>query len=278
MALAPRDRPHLHVEGGGRTEPYTSPRIVITGLPPARARAAHAAKLKRAVDRAITQAREQIADRQESIAEGAAGFYLQFEIPIGHQSALDSLENKPKAIELVAVRPSGEGDETISATVFVPESSADFYDKRIEAYRAQQTKSGKPKNENLIARIDDVQLGTTRSLFTDDMTLFPRSDEPVWWEVWLRDGRLQAFQDISARLNIVTRAHTIATYPTYRCCCRAATSQRYSIALSRNASGRSGRLGRKSRSSDYAAFRDSSCSLPSRQRGGASTSTNSARP
>jgi Subtilase family len=210
MALAPRDRPHLHVEGGGRTEPYTSPRIVITGLPPARARAAHAAKLKRAVDRAITQAREQIADRQESIAEGAAGFYLQFEIPIGHQSALDSLENKPKAIELVAVRPSGEGDETISATVFVPESSADFYDKRIEAYRAQQTKSGKPKNENLIARIDDVQLGTTRSLFTDDMTLFPRSDEPVWWEVWLRDGRLQAFQDISARLNIVTRAHTIS--------------------------------------------------------------------
>src|SRR5260221_12524994 len=208
--MAPRNRPHLHVEGGGRTEPYTSPRIVITGLPPARARAAHAAKLKGSIDEAIASAREQIANRQRDVAEGGAGFYLQFDIPAGHQTALDSLENKPKAIELVAVRPSGEGDDTISATVFVPEASADFYEKRIEAYRGERNKSGKPKNENLIARIDDVRLGTARSLFTDDMTLFPRRDQPIWWEIWLRDGRLQTFQTVSERLNVVTRAHTIS--------------------------------------------------------------------
>jgi hypothetical protein len=210
MALPPRNRPHLHVEGGGRNEPYTSPRIVITGLPPARARAAHAAKLKGALDRAIAQARAQIAGRQDGVAEGSAGFYLQFEIPVGHQTALDSLENKPKAIELVAVKPPAEGDETISATVFVPESSADFYDRRIEAYRTERNKSGKPKNENLVARIDDVRLGAVRSLFTDDMTLFPTDGVPAWWEVWLRDGRLQAFQTVSARLNVATKAHTIS--------------------------------------------------------------------
>lgn len=210
MALAPRNRPHLHVEGGGRNEPYTSPRIVITGLPPARARAAHAATLKRAVDRAIVQARAQIAARQEDVAEGTAGFYLQFDIPVDHQTAIDSLENRPKAIELVAVRPPAEGDETISATVFVPETSADFYDKRIEAYRTEKNKSGKPKNENLIARIDNVRLGVARSLFTDDVALFPAAGVPAWWEVWLRDGRLQTFQDVSARLNVPTKVHTIS--------------------------------------------------------------------
>lgn len=210
MALPPRNRPHLHVEGGGRNEPYTSPRIVITGLPPARARAAHALRLKQAIDQAIVQARAQIAARQEDVAEGAAGFYLQFEIPVDHQTAIDSLENKPKSIELVAVRPPTEGEETISATVFVPESSADFYDKRIEAYRTEETKSGKPKNENLVARIEDVRLGSARSLFTDDMTLFPDVGVPAWWEVWLRDGRLQAFQAVSERLNIATKAHTIS--------------------------------------------------------------------
>jgi Subtilase family len=210
MALPPRNRPHLHVEGGGQNEPYTSPRIVITGLPPARARAAHAALLKHAVDQAIVQARAQIAAREAGAAEGTPGFYLQFDIPAGHQSAIDSLENKPKAIELVAVRPPAEGDATISATVFVPESAADFYDKRIEAYRTERNKSGKPKNENLIARIDDVRLGAARALFTDDLALFPVAGVTAWWEVWLRDGRLQPFQTVCERLNVATKAHTIS--------------------------------------------------------------------
>jgi Subtilase family len=156
------------------------------------------------------QARAQIAARAEGAAEGTAGFYLQFDIPVGHQAAIDSLENKPKAIELVAVRPPAEGDTTISATVFVPESSADFYDKRIEAYRTEKNKSGKPKNENLIARIDDIRLGAVRALFTDDIAIFPTAGVPAWWEVWLRDGRLQAFQAVSARLNVATKAHTIS--------------------------------------------------------------------
>jgi hypothetical protein len=210
MALPPRNRPHLHVEGGGQNEPYTSPRIVIAGLPPARARAAHAALLKHAVDQAIVQARAQIAAREAGAAEGTPGFYLQFDIPAGHQSAIDSLENKPKAIELVAVRPPAEGDATISATVFVPESAADFYDKRIEAYRTERNKSGRPKNENLIARIDDVRLGAARALFTDDLALFPVAGVTAWWEVWLRDGRLQPFQTVCERLNVATKAHTIS--------------------------------------------------------------------
>src|SRR5262245_60609022 len=137
MALRPRDRPHLHVEGGGQSEPYTSPRLSIKGKPPARARAAHATKLKRELDRAVEQARTHIADREEGVAEGAPGFYLQFELPIDHQHVVDSLENRPKAIELVAVRPPAHDANTISATVFVPEHAADFFDKRIEQYRAE---------------------------------------------------------------------------------------------------------------------------------------------
>jgi hypothetical protein len=210
MVLRPRNRPHLHVEGGGQNEPYTSPRIVIAGLPPPRAHAAHAALLKRSLDRAIVQARAQIAARQDGVAEGTAGFYLQFDIPIGHQGAIDSLENKQKAIELVAVRPPAESDATISATVFVPESSSDFFDRRIEAYRSERNKSGRPKNENLIARIEDVRLGAVRSLFTDDVAFFPASGVPTWWEVWLRDGRLRAFQVVAERFNVTTKEHTIS--------------------------------------------------------------------
>jgi hypothetical protein len=210
MALLPRNRPHLHVEGRGQNEPYTSPRLSIQGLPPPRARAAHAARLKQAVEQAVEQARVRLAAREKGVAEGTPGFYLQFELPIEHQHAVDSLENKPKAIELVAVRPVAEGHDTVSATVFVPERAADFFDKRIEAYRDGETKTGRPKNEALIARIDNVQLGAAQSLFTDDPELFPAAGVPTWWEVWLRDGRVPTFRIVAARLNVAMKEHMIS--------------------------------------------------------------------
>jgi hypothetical protein len=210
MATPPRNRPHFHLEGGGQNEPYTSPRLPIRGLPPARARAAHAAKLKNAVENAVREARTLIAGRQDGIAEGAPGFYLQFELPIDHQHVVDSLENKPKSIELVAVQPPPEGGDTVSATVFVPEEAADFFDKRIEQYRDKETKSGRPKNENLIARIENVRLAKARSLFTDDEELFPAADVDAWWEVWLRDDHLESFRRVARRLNVATKPHTIS--------------------------------------------------------------------
>src|SRR5262249_59950129 len=112
------------------------------------------------------QARGGLPAREKGVAEGAPGFYLQFELPIEHQHALDSLENNPKAIELVAVQPVAEGHDTISATVFVPERAADFFDKRIEAYRHAEAKTGRPKNEALSARIENVQLGAAQALLT----------------------------------------------------------------------------------------------------------------
>jgi hypothetical protein len=210
MASPPRNRPHIHLEGGGQSERYISPRLAIQGLPPARARAAHAARLKQAVDNAIEQARARIAARLQDVAEGVPGFYLQFELPIGHQHIVDSLENKSKSIELVAVQPPAEGANTVSATVFVPERAADFFDKRIEQYRDRNTSKGNPKHQNLVARIEDVHLATARALFTDNEALFPEPGILTWWEVWLRDGHLQTFRMVAERLDVATKPHTIS--------------------------------------------------------------------
>ena len=209
MARAPRNRPHLHLDGGGESEPYTSPRLVITGLPPARVRATHARRLERAMGQALAEARQRLATRDDAVAEGERGFYLQFEIPVAERGAVEGLENKPKAIELVAVRPPAEGDESVSATVFVPERSADFFTRKIEAYRDEETPTGKPKNAALIARIETVRLGAVRSLFTDDMDLFPAAGRPAWWEIGLRDDRLEAFRRVAARMNVALKEHAI---------------------------------------------------------------------
>ncbi|MFC5384659.1 S8 family peptidase [Aquamicrobium segne] len=210
MARAPRDRPHFHFEGGGQAEPYTSPRLVISRLPPDRVRVGHAQKLERAIGSAVVEARRKLAARDEAIAEGERGFYLEFEIPAAERAAVENLENKPAAIELVAVRPITDGNETVAATVFVPERSAEFFSRKIAAYRDEDTKSGKPKNEALVARIEDVRLAAVRSLFTDDMALLPKAGYPAWWEVWIRGGRLETFRYVAERLDIALKDHAIS--------------------------------------------------------------------
>jgi hypothetical protein len=154
------------------------------------------------MDLALRQARETLAGRETGIALGEPGFYLQFEIPATQIEALDALENKPSAIELVAVRPPADGDQMVSATVFVPERSAEFYARKIEQYRDEETPSGKPRHERLIARIETVRLGLVQSLFTDAVATYPPSNRKVWWEVWLRDGHFEEFSHVVSRLRL----------------------------------------------------------------------------
>ena len=75
MARPPRDRPHLHINGGGQSEAYTSPRRGNTDPPPVRGRAAHARQLESAMAQALLRARQHMAARDDSVAEGERGFY-----------------------------------------------------------------------------------------------------------------------------------------------------------------------------------------------------------
>lgn len=212
MSDTPRNRPHFHIEGSGQTELYTSPRLGGSGLPPARIRAAHADKLTQSIGAAVLAARQELASRDPQVAEGERGFYLQFDVAAGETEAFDRLESSRNHIELVAVRPPAEGEALVSATVFVPESAANFFADKIAVYRDKDTKKGNPKNQALVARIEGIRLGVVRSLFTDDAALFPKPGTQAWWEVWLRDDRLAVFQRVAARLGVVLKDHTL-TFP-----------------------------------------------------------------
>lgn len=130
MAIAPRELSHFDLPGNGESEPFTSPRRPDNGLPPPRVRATHAARLLEAVVAAVASGRARVQQRDPQIAAGEPGFYLEFAIPVAHATAIDALENKPKHIELVAVRPLEPGDENAHATVFVPEASAEFFTRK----------------------------------------------------------------------------------------------------------------------------------------------------
>ena len=156
-----RNLQHIYLPDHGEREAFTSP---MSGggseAVPGRNRTQHAASLERALTQALGAADAQIAQRDANIAGGTQGFYLEFELPASEGAGLlDKLEDRrgKQHIELVSVHPA-QTQEKIAATVFVPAAKRDSFLRKVEAYRTQQTKGGRPQNELLVASIDTVRL------------------------------------------------------------------------------------------------------------------------
>jgi hypothetical protein len=81
----------------------------------------------------------------------------------------------------VVVKKLPEREDMVGAIVFVPESSSDYFMKKVEEYRDKNTKTKKPKpkNEALISRLENVQIGKVTSLFTDNPALFPEDERKI---------------------------------------------------------------------------------------------------
>jgi len=201
MPNFPRDLPHLYLRGSGRAEQYTRKPFRIVRKLPQRDRAGHAETLRIALQGAFAAAGVQRQERDPNIAAGAPGLYLDFEILHGEEAAIELLENRVKHIELVSVRQPSETSPAL-ATVFVPDSAADHFLKKVEAYRTEQTRNGRPKSEALITRIENIAFAAVRSLFTDDSALLPAAGQQIWWEAWIRQGHADSFDTVATRLAI----------------------------------------------------------------------------
>lgn len=205
-----RELPHIYLSDSGESENYTSRGRGSTPRPPSRDRVEHAKALERAIGQALVEARKQLESREPEIATGKPGFYLEFQVQADEANAFEKLENRQKKIELVVVHQSPDQKDVVQATVFVPESAIGYFLSKVEEYRDEETEKGNPKNEALVARLDTVQLGTVRSLFTDDSDLFPQNGQEIWWEVWLRRGQRKNFDYVTKQLNLQTKPHTIS--------------------------------------------------------------------
>ena len=163
-----------------------------------------------ALTQALAAADAQIAQRDANIAGGTQGFYLEFELPASQGGLLDRLEDSrgKQHIELVSVHPAQTQDK-IAATVFVPASKRDSFLKKVEAYRTQQTRGGKPQNEPWSP--PSIPCGWRRplSLYGRARSV-SRSRQNAWWEVWLRPETRAVFEHAAQRLNVVLRPHIVS--------------------------------------------------------------------
>jgi hypothetical protein len=104
----------------------------------------------------------------------------------------------------VAVHAGATPADPIHATVFVPRNAVTTLRRKIEAYRDQLTKRGKPKHELLVSRIEAISLASVESFFTDERQL-PPSREAAWWEVWVRSEFVEDTLAVMRELEIRTQ-------------------------------------------------------------------------
>ncbi len=218
MPESPRDLSHLrlprHPSITSR-QAYTYPKPIGSNRSnPSRNRGRHANKLRSDLSN-VLEALEQERRSSESAVDvvGEPGFYLDVEFSVSEKDkVLQSIENlRGKAkVELMSVSVSPNGNEYLEATLFVPDSKKNEFKKKITAYEKEETKTGKPKNETLVSRIEAFSLSSVTSLFTDEKSLFPQDQSVlVWWEVWLRGDRKASFDEITERLDIQVQPHSV---------------------------------------------------------------------
>ena len=138
---------------------------------------------------------------------------MQFELPPGNEEFVQKLEDRRSHIELMSVRRGLEENAPTIATVFVPHRAANYFLKKLTAYQDEVTKSGRPKNENLVNRIDAVSLAVIRPFFTDEEDRLPADNQPIWWEVWLRLDLRPQFQAAAAALQIPVKMDELIEFP-----------------------------------------------------------------
>jgi hypothetical protein len=140
-------------------------------------RVSHAQKVKEKFDLAWKEA-----ENQSKMAFGipdsiSNGVYLQIKGKPGFDLITKSLEHIGQGVRLLNV--TTDENETITATVFVPNNKQNFFIKKIDQYG-----SSDKKNEE-IAAIEDIKMAIVSSMWIGDRGSMPMAD-PKWCEVWLR--------------------------------------------------------------------------------------------
>lgn len=128
---------------------------------------------------------EQLSIQQQAVSiKFNDGIYLEISGACGYDLCTKSLESKKNGIHLLNIHNDIE-TKTVKAIIYIPFGKETYFLNKIEAYANEKTKSGKPKNNDLINSIEDIKLAILESFWKGDLNTIP-DNKPVWCELWLR--------------------------------------------------------------------------------------------
>ncbi len=122
--------------------------------------------------------------------------YLVFKSAIGFELDIDKFDDK-STFRIAFTRICKETDEngnTVEyqeAGIYLDKKSIKAFLTKIDSFKTKDTWQSidkgdpKPKNNSLIANIDDIRAATLKAFWHEPEIEFPDRDIDIWWEVWL---------------------------------------------------------------------------------------------
>lgn len=178
------EKKHIFLTGTAENLPYTSrPAFFESNIPTRANRAGHGAFLKGKFEEVYKQNQE-LTQRQIAAIKYKEGIYLEFSGKENHDLVVKSLDNIHEGVRLLNVHMDEENN-TIKATVYVPDGKETYFINRLDQYLTEATKKGEPRHKGLINSIENVSLAFLDAFWFGDKTEIP-GDTPIWCEIWLR--------------------------------------------------------------------------------------------
>lgn len=192
--------PHLFLNEFAQPLNYTANRARTTVNIPQRDRFLHSQQLIAKFDQIRIHQNQNLVQRSAALLPTRAGAYLEFKSSANHDLITKSLEDVRQGVRLLNVREvENNGSREIFATVFVPNGKEQHFLNKVISYRDDSTISGNPKNQPLIASIEDVREALIECLWTDPIEHLPQNIK-LWCEIWIRTGE---GEPVNGFLNIV---------------------------------------------------------------------------
>ena len=189
-------RPHILLEGRSEVFPYTSNSTgrgiaVRANVNPE----THGAMLKQDFEDAV-----------EDFDAAGDFVYISFTSDYDFYLDLDKLSDTKGNLrlasfkEIISFDADGEEHMQIEATVYLNKKAISQFLKKLDAYITLKTKKGNPRNQSLIANIEQIKAATLESFWQEPGETFPAQDDVRWWEIWIARATNEDAEDAKQKL------------------------------------------------------------------------------
>ncbi|MFT7231486.1 MAG: hypothetical protein ACI8TA_000695 [Cyclobacteriaceae bacterium] len=146
--------------------------------------------------------RDELDDAVNEFSEGDLDYdfvFIDFDSAIDFELDIDKFENSKGDIRLVSCKRIKSVDQAgvehiiYKAAVYLRKKQVNQFLKKIDQYINENTTTGNPKNESLLANIDSIKRATLESFWQEIELDFPDVNEDIWWEVWFNKSEESAY-------------------------------------------------------------------------------------
>ena len=174
--------PHLDIARFAEAQPYT-PITNVRSRPDGRDPAVHGNKLGGELQHSLAEARKTFVNRDNTIAEGTPGVYVEIASKV--DKTLPDKGWEQKGLRIGAVHVDGTGAQV--GGLFVPAQAEQFLTDTITRYTAG---TGGKSAAVRLGKIESIEPATVQTLWVDNRPL-PQPGQRIWWECWCWKERIR---------------------------------------------------------------------------------------